>query len=106
MWRARGPSEIFLGRYVAQSRTRMRRRDRTGAAGAVTSIMRLRRVMLRILRLWTAQSLRLRGSGMSGGRRQLRARASKKLSCRMELPFPVNQAWLPVRSRQIAVTST
>ena len=92
MWRAQGPFEIFLERYVAQSRARMRRRDRTGAVGAVISIMKLHRAMLRIVRLQSAQCLRLRVSAISGGRRQRRARASKKLSCRMELPSPVNQA--------------
>jgi hypothetical protein len=59
MWRMQGPSEISLERYVAQSRTRMRRRDRTGAVGAVISIMKLHRAMLRIVRLREAQSLRL-----------------------------------------------
>ena len=43
MWRTQGPFEISLQRYVAQSRTRMRRRDLTGAVGAVISLMRLRR---------------------------------------------------------------
>ena len=51
MWRAQGPFEIFLERYVAQSRARMRRRDRTGAVGAVISVMIPRRAMLRIVRL-------------------------------------------------------
>jgi len=88
-WRKRDHSWISLGQSAAQSPTRKRSRDRTGA---VISIMRLRRAMLRIVRLRAAQSLRLRVSAMSGGRRQPRARTSKKLSCRMELPSPVNQA--------------
>src|SRR5436309_8537977 len=85
MLRKQGLSEIFLERYVAQSRPRMRSRDSTGAVGAVISIMRLRRAMLRIVRLRAVQSLRLRDSAMSGGRGQPRARSSKKLGCRMEL---------------------
>ena len=47
MWRPQGPSGISLEHYVAQSRTHVRRRDRTGAVGAVISITRLHRPMLR-----------------------------------------------------------
>src|SRR6476620_12398336 len=105
MWRKRGPSGIFLGRYVAQLPIRTRNRDRTGAVAAVINIMRLHQVMLRRVTLRAAQSLRLRVSAMSGGGRQPQARTRKKLTCRMELRWPVNLAWLPVRSVQIAVTS-
>ena len=105
MWRKRVPSGIFLGRYVAQLPTQMRNRDRTGAVGAVISIMRLHQAMLQMVTLRAARSLHLRVSRMSGGRRQPRAPTCKKPTCRMELRWPVNQAWLPVRLRQIAGTS-
>src|SRR5213594_95051 len=87
-----GPFRDFFERYVAQSRTRMRRRDRTGAVGALISIMRLHRAMLRILKLRPAQSLRLQVDLMCAWQRQPQAPISKKLICSMELPSPENQA--------------
>jgi hypothetical protein len=81
----------------------MRSRDGTGLA---ISIVKLRRAMLRISRVRVPQLLRLRISEMSGWRRRPRARTSKKLTCHMPLPCPGKNGWLPVRSRQIAVTLT
>ena len=94
MWRKAGHSETFLERYVVQPRSRKRSRDRTGA---VVSIMRPRRVMLRILRLRPAQSLRLLVGAMSAWRSQPRARNKEKRTRLMELPCPENKAWLPAR---------
>ena len=87
-----GPFRDFFRALRSAIAPPMRSRDSTGAVGAVISIMRLRRAMLRIVRLRAVQSLRLRDSAMSGGRGQPRARSSKKLGCRMELSSPVNQA--------------
>jgi len=101
IWRKLGPSETFLERYVARSRTQTRSRDRTGA---VVSIMKLRRAIVWIVRLRSAQSLYLQMSIMSGWRRQLRPRSKEKAACLMELRCPASQAWLPVRSRQTPVT--
>jgi len=85
IWQRPAHSENFSQRYVALSRTRTRSRDGTGP---VTSIVKLRRAILRINRVRAPQPQRLRTSKMSVWRRRPRARTSKKLTCHMELACP------------------
>src|SRR5262249_61648756 len=87
--RKQGPSKIFSGRYAVLSLTRKRRRGRTAAR---ISVKRRHQAMRRIVRPRTSKPLRRRVSPTSGGRRQPRSRATKKLTYRMELRSPVNQA--------------
>src|SRR5260370_30106850 len=81
---------VSLGQSAAQSRTRNRSRDCTGAV--VSTIMRFRRAMRPIVRLRATQSLHLRVSTTSARRRQPRPRKKEGAGCFTELQSPANKA--------------
>jgi len=88
--RKRDHLRISLGQSAAQSRTRNRSRDCTGAV--VSTIMRFRRAMRPVVRLRTTQSLRLPVSTTSARRRQPRPRKKEGAGCFTELQYPANKA--------------